>query len=286
MPLISPPFMPSFGTGAPGANVPHNQPYFDTSSNPYVPYVYDQVAHAWATYGAAGGSGNAVSIQGIPVDVTAPTNGQSLVFDSVSGKYKPTVFTPTTGPSIVQTGYVTGTVGPVTMGVAPTQNNLLFAMVSTQGVNPLPGAGWTTVQGSNLSGTADDLCMYYKIAGAGESTTQTPTTNTNAGTVTLFELANATLSAFYNSNRNATGTAPTCAVDVGLGLLVLGVCSNHSAAIPPVSVTGGTFLDVVKTGGSRTQRVFKITAPVVGSNSITVNYGSSTTGSIQLIEIG
>lgn len=280
-----PPFLPVFGNGPPGALVPHSSPYFDMATMPFTPYIYDA---GWHIYGGGGAGGtNATSLQGIGIDPTAPTNNQVLQYVNGTGLWTPT--TPANGPvpAVVQIGYVTGVVGPVTLAAPPTQNNLLVALVTTQGVNPPAGGGWTIIPGSNAAGAPDDVCSYYKIAGAGESAIQTPTTDVNAGTVTIFELENATPSALYGHGLlNAAGPAIAVTQNVSLAQLVIGVATNHSAAIPPTGVTGGTFLDVAKTGGARTQRAFKATAPVIGANTFTANYGANTTGCIMSIEIG
>jgi hypothetical protein len=41
------------------------------------------------TWGACGTSSNAISIQGVPVDTTAPTDGQVQTYDATSGEYTP-----------------------------------------------------------------------------------------------------------------------------------------------------------------------------------------------------
>jgi len=51
---VNPPFVPQFGTGAPGAGVPINQLYFDNSVSPYGAYVYDRTNTGWFQYGGGG----------------------------------------------------------------------------------------------------------------------------------------------------------------------------------------------------------------------------------------
>lgn len=79
-----PPFVPIFGTGAPGATVPHNTLYFDTSTNPFTAYVYSTTAGAWKTFGALGSGVNASAIQGIAVSNTPPTDGQVLTYNATN----------------------------------------------------------------------------------------------------------------------------------------------------------------------------------------------------------
>src|SRR5215469_4262097 len=87
MSRLSPPFMPQFGTGAPGAGAATNQPYYDTSTSPFTAYVFD--GGIWNKVGGATSSGNASEIQGVPVSAVAPTNGQALVFNSTDGEWEP-----------------------------------------------------------------------------------------------------------------------------------------------------------------------------------------------------
>lgn len=75
---ISPPFIPVFGSGPPTANTSTAMPYFDTSTNPYTAYIYQNAA--WHAYGEAGAI-NATSIQGVAVAATVPTTGQFLKFN-------------------------------------------------------------------------------------------------------------------------------------------------------------------------------------------------------------
>ena len=81
-----------------------------------------------------------------------------------------------TAPTVVQSqagnsGGATGGGAGLTLGSAPINGNLLIAMtVNTPATTP--GSGWTLLA-SNTSGT-DDGYIYYKVAGAGESTTQAP----------------------------------------------------------------------------------------------------------------
>lgn len=87
MPASAPPFIPVFGTGAPGAAVSPSSLYYDASTNPFTPYVFH--AGAWHQYAAGGGGANATSIQGIAVSATPPTDGQVLQYVSANGDYEP-----------------------------------------------------------------------------------------------------------------------------------------------------------------------------------------------------
>lgn len=86
-------FNPTFGSGAPGANVRTDQIYFDTSTNPYTGYIWDPNTMAWITVFAsiAGttGSGNVVlqtspSLLGNPTTPTQTTSDNSTKIASTA----------------------------------------------------------------------------------------------------------------------------------------------------------------------------------------------------------
>ena len=77
-------FAPSFGSGAPGGSVNNTQPYYDTSTNPFTPYIF--TAGSWHV--AQTEPLNATSIQSIAISAAMPTNGQLL-------KYNGTQYVPT-----------------------------------------------------------------------------------------------------------------------------------------------------------------------------------------------
>lgn len=79
MPVFTPPFIPQFGTGAPGGTVPTTAIYYDVSTTPYTPYIFH--TGAWHKFGATGSGANATSIQGVNVDPTPPMLGQVLEFN-------------------------------------------------------------------------------------------------------------------------------------------------------------------------------------------------------------
>jgi hypothetical protein len=125
----------------------------------------------------------------------------------------------------------------VVLGVAPASGNLLVAysalsgQTRTQDANT--AAGW--VEGSeNVSG--DTGSMYYKICGAGESTTQQPSIMDASG-AWLCEMVEwhadngwdiSTILASANSDANATKTF-AMAVDPPDGVVALIVCAARAA---------------------------------------------------------
>lgn len=78
---------------------------------------------------------------------------------------------PGTPPTIVQSAVSTAASGSVTLGAAPTNGNLLVAICFNPSTGS-PGTGWTS-QAANTSGT-DFAFIATKVAGAGESATQSP----------------------------------------------------------------------------------------------------------------
>lgn len=85
MALDLPIWSPSFGNGPPGANVPHQFPYFDTSTANFTAYIWN--AGAWHNFGPGAGV-NATSIQGVGVTGPATVNGQKLKYNG--SDYAPT----------------------------------------------------------------------------------------------------------------------------------------------------------------------------------------------------
>lgn len=86
-----------------------------------------------------------------------------------------------TPPSIVQTQAVQGSgIISVTFGAAPTNGNLLVAFFFDTGGNPTAGSGWTALD--LATSAALDASIFTKVAGASESTTQTPSSSTGGQT--------------------------------------------------------------------------------------------------------
>lgn len=74
------------------------------------------------------------------------------------------------GVSIVQTGSassVSSDPATVSLGAAPTEGNLLVALVTTRGLTVSFGSPWTTVDTETFSAT--NVGIAYRIAGASES---------------------------------------------------------------------------------------------------------------------
>jgi hypothetical protein len=274
-----PAFVPAFGSGAPGASVSHSAPYYDTSTTPFTPYIYE--AGEWHEYGAFGAGNNATALQGTPVDATAPTLGQVLEFNG-------TDWTPGAGgavnPAIVQNGAAGGNVAvsSITLGSPPTNGNLLIA-VAFSGVTPGPASGWTSLTGD--IGSADlNMQVYYRIAGTSESATQTPVSS-NVTALGMYEIAPLSDLGFTRSafGGNAADTISLQAT-TGNGI-VLGFVEANSAGLAPLSISGATIDANSGVGlGGRIIQTFHATS-LIGANSFTVTYATSTNKEMLIIAI-
>lgn len=97
-----------------------------------------------------------------------------------------------------------------TYGATPTQNNLLLAAVSSNvGVASTAIAGWSTAVSAAV-GIAGGLVLFYKIAGAAESTTVT-------STATLATLMDIHIYEYSNIDGSPLGVTASTA-DSGLGV--------------------------------------------------------------------
>jgi hypothetical protein len=88
-------------------------------------------------------------------------------------------------PTVVQSAMAAANSASIVLGSAPINGNLLVAMCFNSTVGT-PGAGWTS-QLVNSSGT-DFGMTATKVAGAGESTTQTPLSGAANGLIAMWEI--------------------------------------------------------------------------------------------------
>jgi hypothetical protein len=163
------------------------------------------------------------------------------------------------------------------------QGNLLLAITSDLGSSETASAGWTKI--NFTAGAQDGSGFFWKVAGVSESTTQTPLTGLSTGSVTVFEISNATPAALWINNVDLSGTAIAASLTIAKAKLVVGVATNRSTT-GPTSITNATLLGSAATGGSRAAQPFKITTPAQGSNTVTANYATSQGATIPMIEIG
>ena len=275
--MLSPiPWNPIFGTGAPGGSVPHSAQYFDTSTTPYTPYIYNAGAWHIATGGGSFGTGDATSLQGRNISAVSPTNGQVMTWDAGNSLWKPAAPAGGPVPTVVQSkGSCNSSGYSVTLAAPPTNGNLLVALSASQDINPSAGAGWTKSPYTIGSAAQDNAGVWYKIAGVGESATQTPSGNTGAITsVQIWELASALMGVpTLQVDLSGTGSAFNVNSQKATGAILLGMFVNRSAAVAP-TIAGAT-LDTITQANNRTIAPWHLNSPTVGNNAVTPTYGSS-----------
>lgn len=198
-----------------------------------------------------------------------------------------TVTRPATAPTIVQSGVNAGAaIQGVTLGAAPTNGNLLVAIIA--GGVPSAGSGWS-IDARGDNGGSTESRVFYKIAGSGESATQNPASATGNYGIVIFELsANASPAGpFYASN---TGISTLNATPYGFktaGLIIGGAFSDSSTNLPS-SITGATLIAGTAASGTRSAQAFSNTAPGQSftGDTVTVNWGSSANYRIAVFFVG
>lgn len=138
--------------------------------------------------------------------------------------------------------------GAVTLGSTPVNGNYLFAMVADTGGNTV-ASGWTAINpDTDNSGANLRVHAYYKQAGAGESTSQSPLNGAGGGCVGMWELQDVNT---FPANLKTKGRSDTTANWAGLdrtvgaaaqdsqGLVI--VCSRWNgggtSAVPSITST-------------------------------------------------
>jgi hypothetical protein len=271
MSQLNPPFIPAFGSGAPGAHVPKNQPYYDRATNPYTPYIWN--GSSWVQYGVSGGAGNATEIQGVPIDPTPPLDGETLVYLSAGNIWSPQVVAPVR-PQIIQRTGLAGTLGPVTFTNSPTAGNLLIAILSEPtGNDNINGVGWNALLVDNLS-----FGYGWKLAGVGESATQTPTLDTSAGTLGVWEIQSGCPGPWFRLENGGTVKNLSYTAFTG-SQLIIGICSSSSSTnLPTLSGDAGNALNF--TGTSKALCMWDDAPSSAGAKTATFTFGASTTTAI------
>lgn len=180
-----------------------------------------------------------------------------------------------TPPSIVQSGFAAGAgvLTGLTLGAAPTNGNLLVALVTNGSSGVTPSTGWNTAFLADPAGVLFSHCLW-KIAGAGESATQSPAGSLSI--IGMYELANATVGPnqdFFDAT-STTGTSNVTAM--GTSGLIIGVCINELATPLPTGITGVT-LDGSAVGSANSVRGYHKTAPTKGiaANAVTPTFAAS-----------
>jgi hypothetical protein len=157
-----------------------------------------------------------------------------------------------TPPTIVQSGASTAASGSITLGAAPTNGNLLVAMCFNP-TTATAGTGWTNVA-NNSSGT-DFAFIVTKVAGAGESATQTPISGSPANAaIMMWELHGQSASPVITASMGApvTGTNNVSSSFPGLtNVLNLGCGCVMGSGATITSVLNMTQDQLVNTGNRR-----------------------------------
>jgi len=275
--VLLPPFQKVFGTGAPGAGVPHSAMYFDNSTVPYTPYIY--AGGAWHIFGSGGGGNNATSIQGINVDATTPTTGQALLFDGT--KYKPT--TVSNSPSLVQ--FVNqnltagGGVSGVTLPNPPTDGNLLLAFCGYSSSN-IDAGGWTQFI-SDGSGTSYTH-VAWRFTGPGEPALVPIYAAPHDACIVLYEIANGAPSQLWTSLQQSSAT-PGANFSAGRGgALLLGMIMNDAGTAGPTGATNATLLGSATNTSPDAIQGWKNTNPTHGNTANAISFTFASSGARRL----
>lgn len=172
--------------------------------------------------------------------------------------------------SIVHTGVTTTTssLGAVTMPAAPTAGNILLAFCNTTGGLAL-GTGWHQLL-VNSSGW-DNCYVAWKIAGSGESTSQTPYTGSGTASAVIYEIASGNVG--LNLATSGSGSSQSFSVTAGgTGQIFVGIADLAASSVT-VSMSGATILGQT-TFGSRTFAYFSGTT-TGASTTVTVTLSGS-----------
>lgn len=277
---FTPPFLPWFGVGAPGAGVPTTAQYFDTATIPFTPYIYH--AGGWQAFGGGGSGGNAIAIQGVAVDPTAPLDGQVLVFNHATGKWTPGAGGGGGTPTIVQTAI--DSTNTVTFAGAPTKGNLLVCVFSHFSnaivpFNPVAGKGWANYSQTDGSAT-DGFGFFYKIAQAGETAAQQPLNSSPTGITAVWEINGAKgFDVFAGQHDlNATPSVGQALTTTGNNELILALFATANNNLNLPTGTGGGFVsDKTTSGNQRAGNMGHVAAAAAGTFTPTATWAANPT---------
>lgn len=134
-----------------------------------------------------------LNASGVPSPLTVSAANASNNRGLVVGSFVPRLTE--TAPSVVQFKHsLTSQGGAITMDAAPTQGNLLIAHQYHLSDGIAAASGWALLSSTD-GGAGDGIAVYYKIAGASETASQTPSSavGSNNGSMMIWEIANAGL---------------------------------------------------------------------------------------------
>lgn len=170
------------------------------------------------------------------------------VISSTAGGYAPGVL-----PTLVQSGGVNTGGNSVTLGSAPVQNNLLLAMGFNPS-SPSPGSGWTVV--AEFDTGSDYGVILTKVAGASESSTQSPLTGVSStGALVIWEIHSSvhTTPSFLLGQTQAEQTSQDGNTPILFPNIANGMGFSACAALsnPIVNVVNVGVQDVFLNSGTR-----------------------------------
>jgi hypothetical protein len=154
---------------------------------------------------------------------------------------------------------------------------------------PINGSGWTQIFSS--SGSWDGFGWGYKIAGASESATQTPTTDTSGGSISVFEISQCNPGLWSHTIDCTTSSVSQAVITTKPSQFCIGICDRQSSTygIPSSVGSGVTVLATVSgtgSNGTRDVTLFTFVPALSGSNNAVLNYSGSGDSVIGVIVVG
>jgi hypothetical protein len=234
--------------------------------------------------GGGGGGGLVVSGSGAPTSANVEPSG--VIYEATSTG---NLYVSKTGlagnPTVVQVITTATTDATVTFVSPPTNGNLMLAFVASSGAAPPANSGWTFDR--SLSQYFQNANIYYRYAGASESSTQ-QITSTNAGEAyAVWELTNVS-STYANviDVVNAFGYNSTSISDGGWALTSTGndelflLCINGGGGTPGFSIATSYTIDLNANG------ILQLHGAVPSSGTTPSFTANSTSGFHNLEAIG
>jgi hypothetical protein len=232
------------------------------------------------------------------VSISSPTNGQVLTYSTSAGKWENANASGGgaggTPPTVVQfdSASVNSTAPSVTMGTAPVNGNLLVAFVFGSSSTPTANTGWTLQTAFSQGSGFWYFYMFTKVAGAGESTTQSPVTAGSSGywTVGIYEIdgQNATtpvlLTASQYAANNVYATTPVFPGFENTLALFAGVPSTGQT-YTVTNVLGCAVVDANLTTAAGAHAAFGHTDSNSPLYNMTLTYSASVPSDIGMIVI-
>lgn len=202
---------------------------------------------------------------------------------------------PITQPSIVQSAVQCSTsTYALTLGAAPTAGNLLVAFCTHWSSNLAAGAGWTLL--NNTVGSVNDgTGIAYKLCGPGETTSQTPFSNTptNNNNSAIFEITDFQRGSpidYFFAVKEQTGTSLSQALGFyrANSLLIGMFGQNGSSTLPTLTnaSSDGTATNATgSNGGPRGAVAWHNARTTAGTETPTATWAGSTVAALMAVLI-